>query len=189
MTKEQIDKLKVGDVIRAEFTVVSKDCARVRLCSTNGNMHDATLAGYSTILDAAQVVKPTHVFKVGDIVRIIPDPLTGDVYGNGRACSLSVGRLVRVASEKAVGGDVYVRINVDNTDGWHVNVHCLEPTDETELDRYTVKEDGEKVMVLDGTLRIAEYDKGRYPNCKYVAEAECRRLNDAWRKTQKGDKK
>lgn len=186
MTKEQIDKLEVGDVIRAEYTVVSKDRSRMCLRSANGNTHNATCTGYSAILDAASVVKPSHVFKAGDIARIIPDPLTGQVYGNGRSCFLVEGTLVRVVSGTADYGDVHVYTGAAGTVDRLVNVHCLEPTDETELDRYIVEEDGEKITVLDDIKRIAEYDKGRYPNCKAVAVAECARLNADWREQQKG---
>lgn len=178
MNKEQIEKLKAGDRITIEYEVVSTEPAYVDVHYKDGTFH-GSFAKHDHALRNAEAVVPATKFEVGDLVRIIPDPLLGFVYG---ACDTDVrkhlGKQALVASLVNEYGDIELKLK-SKGDYIDVNAHCLELIEKAKADKYVVKENTFRWLVVTNNLNIevAIFDKATHPDPKAAAEAECKRLN------------
>lgn len=199
MTKEQIDKLRVGDVIRAEYAVAAEDLSAFTLVSPNGTRHRATRTGHNPILDAASLVvpepaaAPCPVIEAGDTVRVIPDQMTRTVYGAADERESFRGELCLVLDKVDKFGDVLVCLTLCRNKRQYINIHCLELVNKAVKDKYAVRYcyvGGAwtwcKIVTLGDEETVASFRCSHYPNAKDTAEAECARLNAEWRKQQEG---
>lgn len=178
MTKEQIEKLKAGDRITIEYEVVSTEPDYVDVRYKDGTFH-GSFAKHDHALRNAEAVIPATKFEIGDLVRIIPDPLLGFVYGTYvddiRKYS---GKQALVSSLVNEYGNVELKLKSEG-DYIDINAHCLELIEKAKVDKYVVKENTFRWLVTTNNLNIevAIFDKATHPNPKEAAEAECKRLN------------
>ena len=119
---------------------------------------------------------------VGARVRIVGDPITGDVYGRW---SLGVGKgaLGLVENTRLLSGNVLeVNMNLqgDTKETLLVNPHCLEVVQEVfEVCRYNAvdgREDGWSV-VHTGTTRRVAFFADSIRDARKLAEDTCKALN------------
>lgn len=185
MEKEDIEALKKGDKIRLELTVAEVDGKEVYLRLADGAFFTtAEKMAIDGIMFNGEKVEPRRAFDVGDVVSVIPDPLTGTVYGEGRRIAFFTEELVTVMTRANEVGDVVIQ----HLEGLRqvANVHCLKLVKKTPMNtKYrTIETDEEWQIVDESGNYIASFGKLLHPNAAAAAEAECTRLNDAWRALQ-----
>lgn len=190
MTEEQIKGLKPGDLLRETYEVqeVSEDYVILRYQS-GANFGMCTKD--SPMARQAELVQPAPTFEVGDTVRIIPDPLTGTIYGNGSLYGNWVLGEARILKETAratemklakLGGPIVT-----------INVHCLALVKKAVKNKYETRCHNDRISIVDNTTRtpdyvaiVATFSQAQHPNAEAAAEAECARLNADWKKQQEG---
>lgn len=185
MTEEQIKSLKRGDKFTVEYTVTGKDgidfiCGRVFL---DGRSREMKFAEDCDALESATLVTPPPTFEVGDTVRIVPDPLTGHAHNRLSLMDYEIGKEYIITAVDMIGGAACLG-------GPHrvMSIHCLEIVKKAVKDKYFVKREGSGNAVVtiwdrDTNNEVICYWK-THPNARAAAEAECERLNAAWRKQQ-----
>lgn len=176
MTEEQIKNLKKGDTFTLKLTVVA-GCQEGVYADLAGIRFDLMT---DKVLRHATLVKTAHTFEVGDTVCVVPDPLTGDVYGHDafhNSARYKHGTIVR----QGPLNDFEVAINNASI---FVNIHCIELIKKAVKDKYKVEKDDINFCVTDGKWAIAHFSISSHPNAKAAAKAECDRLNAEWRKQQ-----
>lgn len=181
MTEEQIKNLKVGDKITVDFVVEKVNDTYVNLSFTSGEYYAGSLKQQWRLLKQATLVTPPPAFEVGDTVRIVPDPLTGTIYGNGVNKDEFAGKENKVLEKANEWGNVRIKTHFGSI---LVNIHCLELVKKAVKDKYRVfnHDTAWGVDCEDGT--VAYFSNGKHPNAKAAAMAECARLNAEWRKQQ-----
>lgn len=121
MTEEEIRNLKTGDKITITLTAKK----------TNDHMAFVDESGSPFILSTSNIhratlVKPAPKFEVGDIVRIIPDPMSGSIHGAYYKQELSgkIG-IIQTYNVKDDEGSFWLRIS-GNNNLYGISPHCLE---------------------------------------------------------------
>lgn len=182
MTEEQIKGLKPGDLLRETYEVqeVSEDYVILRYQSgTNFGMCTKD----SPMARQAELVQPAPKFEVGDIVRVVPDPLTCTLYGNGQGRADLEDEVVKIIYPLR-GGDL--RVETKKGEKPWISIHCLALVKKAEKDRYKVEKDDINFCVMDGKWAVAHFSINTHPDAEAAAKAECARLNAEWRKEQEG---
>lgn len=129
MTKEQIESLKPGDKFIVEYTV-----DRIAVLA-HGEPYvyvvqqDVWLNPFPTkkgkTLQNAKLVKPPCKFNIGDLVQIVPDPMTGTVHGNACMYGDWVLGPAKIMRETIRNTEMQVALQTGSI--IRVNVHCLKP--------------------------------------------------------------
>lgn len=188
MTEEEIKNLKIGDKFTVVWTVQEtyKNGETLPILAVMKDGANRIIS--KGILKNATLVKPAPKFEVGDTVRIIPDPLTGTVYGNGSLYGNWVLGEARILKETARATEM----KLAKLDGPIVtlNIHCLELVKKAVKDKYYVHdlESMGDVIIAVSTMdgeTVAKYIPTTHPNAKAAAKAECDRLNELVREKRK----
>lgn len=189
MTEEQIKSLKIGDKLRTEYSIVGvhKDFVILKdsedICCTAEKIERGVLA-------RATLVTHAPTFEVGDTVRIAHDPMTGTVHGFGSKVNIPRNKIGKVKEVRESAGEFLVEFS-DIRESHTISIHCIELVKKAVKDKYIVR----KIRDGWGVARIeednfkrscAEFVEETHPYAKASAEAECARLNEAWRKQQEG---
>lgn len=199
LTEEQIKNLKPGDpiIIHGTFKRIFEDgdiVSRIKTTDLRGKVvnNNATIHPSCVSLSQENVkCNPYRLFKKGDKVRI--------VEWNGRKRSLvsSMNASVLTTCEY-----FFVKENEDDslvyvTDDRKIGYMCLPPcyleliTPVEEIEPYYIEETEYEfcvtIMVGERKDTPATYHKKMHPNAKAAAEAECKRLNEEWRKNKNND--
>ena len=128
---------------------------------------------------------PCRPFKAGDEVRYCaPD---GRIYADRGSLIEHIKNrdFTRVIRDELPNGKVGVFDPFDEENPYYVPAHALElVTPVEELEHYAVKEFKEtiQVRVRNTTITLASFDIDFHPHAKEAAEAECKRLNEEYRK-------
>lgn len=120
--------------------------------------------------------------KAGARVKIVGDPITGDVYGRW-SLGVEKGALGLVENTRLLSGNVLeVNMNLqgDTKEMLLVNPHCLEVVQEVfEVCRYNAVDGGEDgwSVVHTGTARKAAFFADNVRGARKLAEDICKALN------------
>lgn len=185
MTEEQIKSLKAGDKFTIEYYVYRKtNNGHFLIHYSNGDSYGAPTYSWEGFTHA-NLVTPPPTFEAGDMVRIVPDPLTGTIYGNGVSKDEFAGKENKVLEKANEWGNVRVKTHFGSV---LINVHCLEMVKKAVKDKYCARE-YEEAWVVEPACRdegeaVSAFYKKQHPNAKAAAMAECARLNKGWRRQQ-----
>lgn len=119
----------------------------------------------------------------GTRVRIVGDPITGEVYGRWYCCGIEKGTIGLVDNTRLLSGNVLeVNLNLqgDTKEILLVNLHCLEVVQEAfEVCRYSAVDGGEDgwTVVHTGTARKAAFFADSIRDARKLAEDTCKALN------------
>ena len=182
MTEEQTKWLKPGDLIRETYEVQEVTEKYVMLRYQSGANYGICYKN-STMAIQAELVQPAPTFDVGDTVRIVPDPLAREVYGNGMGKANLEGEVVKIICSLRAG-DIQVETK-EGEETW-ISIHCLALVKKAEKVKYRVQGAPFNWEVVEGTCIVASYDRCNHTNAEAAAKAECDRLNAEWRKKQEG---
>ena len=192
LTPEQIKNLKPGDpiVINASFLRVDTDGdIRFNAPSENGSQYGLFLSPDYVSLPSehgTSVPTPTRLFRTGDRAQV--------VERNGRNVTcfpvgrIKVGDIVTVAENES--GDVFIKVLTKDGHEMMVPWFMLELVTPVEEPYEVECDDDEKeysVTFRDKFVCTFPYDSDSFytkEQAKAAAEAECDRLNEAWRKEQ-----
>lgn len=183
MTEEEIKSLKDGDKYTVTFKIDEVEGEYLRVFYEDGTYYGLVYKENWTMLEKATLVKPTPTFEKGDTVRIVPDPMTGTIYGKGSLYGNWVLGEARILEEFKQATEMKLAKN----DGQIVtiNVHCLELVKKEEKEKYRVVKYGDEFQIIWADFHVAaRFDKIIHPNAKAAAQAECDRLNAEWHKQQ-----
>lgn len=193
MNAEQLKQLKPGDeiFIRARYKKILDD-GDVLFLHTQTDLDDDVVKAEEYTL-SENVILPSELqpapkqdqcrlFKKGDKVK-----LREEVQGRKTSLfvtGLSLGKLYTVEHDEY---NHTVAIIGDECLGRYSFVHLELVTPVEEMEPYYVKDDGTHYVVgkrpeEPEIVYLAEYSKGRHPHAKEAAEAECKRLNEEYRK-------
>ena len=179
MTEEQIKNLKKGDTFTLKLTVAA-NCQEGVYADLAGFRFDRIT---DKVLRHCILEQSAPTFEVGDTVRIVPDPMTRTIYGQGkRMLECEIGEIGKITISCIGSGDFRVKTN----DGaaYTINVHCLELIKKAVKDRYKVKEGAQTWNVISCAATetvVSTFVKTIHPDAKAAAKAECDRLNAEWR--------
>lgn len=189
MTEEEIKALKPGDKVIIKYTVGDITDAVVNLLDREEGRTVLLKCSKGT-LGTADLVHPAPKFEKGDIVRVIPDPLTGYAYSDSFVLDRYVGLKGIVVEECDYHGQLEVDMGDAEENGNHlINIHCLELVEKQAGEKYYVRQydmpDRTFNVVEEAThVTVAQYSINSHPNAKAAAKAECHRLNEEWRADQ-----
>lgn len=184
MTEKEIKNLKINDKFTLELIVTGVDDIKLDTKLSSGYGFGCLPKKGNTI-QSATLVKPAPTFEAGDTVRVIPDPMTGTVYGNGNNKEHIKGK-TGIIKEPLQDGDLLLWVDGEDV---FINIHCLELIKKAVKDKYTVTE---KVcgwyvaLSKNEDVCVARFYKAWHPNAESAAKTECERLNAEWRKQQEG---
>lgn len=186
MTKEQAQNLKRGDKIRLTETLTVLDPC----CNGNEDILADTPSGHlvfvepheAQLAETAPKYDPCRPFKAGDIVT--PSPVKGRWFG----AAWEGHREIRftVTKDEDEEGTMWVQEDDSSTPIWVLAAFFQLISPVEELEPYEVEEFKETIQVRERntSITLATFDKECHPHAKEAAEAECARLNAAYRKEQ-----
>lgn len=195
LTKEQIKNLKRGTpiVIRTTFNRVDEDGDIWFRAPTyiGGSMEDCIHPSFVSLPSehGTSVPTTTRPFKEGDKVRVV------ERDGRSYVDAPPVGATCRVIVGEDSFGMVTVEFKfseneepaVHNVPFYHLEL--INPVEE--LEPYSVEEDSHYWHVLyeqnGGKVTVCKFLKSYHPTAKAAAEAECKRLNEEYRKEPDND--
>lgn len=185
MTEEQIKNLKKGDTFTLKLTVAA-NCQEGVYADLAGFRFDRMT---DKVLRHCILEQPAPTFEVGDTVRIVPDPMTRTIYGQGkRMLECEIGEIGKITVSCIGSGDFRVKTNDGNA--YIINVHCLELVKKAVKDRYFVQEGKQTYNVCyhpQIPTVVTTFVKSTHPNAEAAAKAECDRLNAEWSKQQESN--
>ena len=198
ITEEQIKKLKPGDplIIHGVFESMDTDGDFIIETLFNSNKEEIKdLSSYSpscVSLPEKPKYDPCRPFKEGDIVRYV------ERAGRSYVDAPPVGATCRVCGGEDRVGMVCVEFKFSENEEsarHEVPFYYLELVTPVEIEPYYVERQGEKSGGLcytvhkhggyvESTFYFGKYRSRDEQQAKAAAEAECKRLNDEWRKEQ-----
>lgn len=191
LTEEQIKNLKPGDIIYLNnypitFCDTNYDESAISARDDASNCGDGDRCWFSLeylTMHPKPKYDPCRKLKKGDRAQVVErNGRTLTCFPVGR---MKVGDIVTVAENET--GDVFIKVLTEDGHEMMAPWFMLElVTPVEEQGPYSVHEtvihDGWRIMR--NGLSLVIYATQRHPAAKAAAEAECKRLNDEWRKEQ-----
>lgn len=139
---------------------------------------------------SASKYDPCREFKEGDKVRVKREVLGRPVYiGEDAWEPLDPDEIWSVEEDELETGWVHIKTSCVHATVWHAMLELVTPVEE--LEQYVVRlatSDGVEewhVEPRNNNLALVAVFGHRHPNAKAAAEAECKRLNEEYRKETK----